>query len=275
MRVYACARRRCSTPECIRHALNERTAIARPLIMDNFPGHWGILVLPYSPECRARLRISTLLKGARQLVASRMEGVILDMNGLDQDDGWRLGIISVDHPEGDKVPDKWLPHHNFLFPCFAFHPEHGRREIRYCFTRAELLELREEWRELQEIILEAPLIRRDNAGNFYRVEADFKYEWLPPATDAKTLKQRLHAVNYFPRTFPHWSSNGQRLSYMGAFGCSRIHQLPGAMALKTQVREAKESQKLCRTCRGPVVKRTYESGHVPLHYRAVFIGPAP
>jgi hypothetical protein len=220
--------------------------------LDVFPKEWGVLVLPYLPAARERLKEAAVLRAARQLAAARFQTLILGFNGLSTDDGWRLGIVSVDHPEGDKEPGTWKPHHNFLFPSLAFGPSGERRAIRYTFTKEQLATLRAAWGELQSILIGAPVA---SANIWYQFRV--------------TRKQKNHAAKYFPRTFPRWSARGQQLSYMGAFGCSVIRELPELLALRTTVKEAKEAQALCRVCRKQIVHRSCSTQCIPSHFRAV------
>jgi hypothetical protein len=279
-RTYACTRRKCSNQTCTDHALRDRQQLLKPLMQELFPREWGVLVLSYAPEVRDRLRWRVLLQGARQLAAARFESIILDMNGLNVEHGWRLGIVSIDHPCGDRCQacsdasrggrkvecpqehagapgrKEWKPHHNFLFPCVAFGPNGARRRIRYSFTKDEIAELRYAWQEVQEVTLEAPLGREANLHYQFRRE---------PA-------KKAHSIRYFPRTFPEWSARGQQLSYMGVFGCSVIKQLPEVMHLKCTVKAAKAELHRCTQCKKEIIERTCNGSAVPLHYRAVFGG---
>jgi hypothetical protein len=305
-RTFACTKRSCTASitkwidgkevtwqPCQKHALRERTALLRPLANELFPQEWCVLVLPYAPELREELRFAQLMRASRQLAAARFENILLDMNGLNVDHGWRLGIVSVDHPTGDKCDDcarrkvecpdehaagrPWKPHHNFLFPAMAFGPNGERHRIRHSLTRAELAELRDAWAEVQEVGQPRPLARK----------ADLHFQYLKPAEalnpttgelveDTEAKKKRNHALKYFPRTFPHWTANGQQLSYLGAFGCSVINELPEVREFKARAKQEKQDLSLCQTCKGEIVKRTCRQQHaVPMHYRAVFGGSSP
>ncbi len=248
--TYACTSRRCTHKVCRRHALRERQKLLRPLAMDAFPGVWGVIVLTYAPEVRPKLKDRGVLRAARRAAALLVEGQLLAANGLSQAAGWRLGIVSVDHPEGDTTPGEWKPHHNLLFPQLAFGPHGERAELRWMLTVAELAALRRAWRWLQETITRAPLGR----------EADVWYQWR------KGARKKGHALKYFPRTFPGWPASAQRLSYCGAFGARRIHQLEEVARTERPEGEDAPGPLTCLVCQSPLVR--VEGPHVPKHFRS-------
>ncbi|MHB1843235.1 MAG: hypothetical protein ACYCWW_00190 [Deltaproteobacteria bacterium] len=216
-----------------------------------YQGAWGVLVLTYAPELRERLRDARLFKAARRAGVALVEQWLLELHDLGK--GWRLGVVNVDHPEGDKTPGVWKPHHNLLFPCLAFGPGGGRTELRYSLPLEALTELRERWRWFQELLLGASLGR----------SADVWYQFR------KGERKKGHALKYFPRTFPAWPARAQRLVYHGAFGSAVLHKLKEVKQLK----ETAADELCCLVCRGELVRWEYPEGHIPSRFRCVQ-GPA-
>jgi hypothetical protein len=260
--AYACGLRRCHSKVCRDHARAERSRTTRPLIVDSFGDRkWGKVVLTYDPRVQEILRDRRLHAAARALAQATLEAFFLDASDLGK--GWRMGMVSVDHPcgDGDQTErgahhghvdsKKWYPHHNFLFPLCAFK---GRlRDELECWI--DLDELRARWKRVQEAILGEPL-----KGN-----VDVWYGW------AQTKPAKLELCSYFPRTFPDWPGTSQRLSYYGAFGCRVLHTLPEAANL---VEDEDDERGICGECGAPytrvvldVVDGSRREGSAPHGYR--------
>ena len=270
-KVYACAKRRCTGKACKTHALTERKRLLERLMVGKdghpaiFPGTWGVIVLPYAKEARDPLRWTGLLSASRRGAAVLVQEWVLGNAGLSYLDGWRLGILSVDHPEGDKRPGEWKPHHNLIFPTVAFHPDGRRRELRYFVTKEQLDDLRQRWRWWQESVV---------LGAKLKTKANVFYEFRQKA------RAKKHCARYFPRTFPAWHSRTQRLSYFGAFSCRSIHGL--AEVAQAKAEEKPCPQGFCGNC-GAEVKFTLSvdangvETHlaIPARFRAVTGGSSP
>jgi hypothetical protein len=258
-RTYACARRRCPGKACRRHALQERTKLLKPLMLEGFPGAWGVVVLTYPPEARAAVRQNKLLRRSRRGALLLVEDWVLQCNGLSSRDGWRLGICSIEHPEGDQKPGEWLPHHNVLFPQTAIHADGRRRTLRFFLDKEHLAKLRSWWRWWLESVVVGHQLPRE-ANVFYEFRND--------------TKKKKHCARYFARTFPTWSCRGQRLTWFGAFGCRIVNELP-EMKLLTKPPPVNESG-WCNVCGSEVVKRDFSpSPCIPARYRAVTGGCSP
>jgi hypothetical protein len=204
-------------------------------MLQAFRGRWAVLVLTYAPELRPVVRSPALLGASRRVAAALVEQFYLQRAGLGR--GWRLGIVAVDHPEGDKKPGEWKPHHNFLFPLVAFGPHGARQSLRYTLEPSELTELRRLWRWAQEFALGAGLGR----------SADLWYQFV---VGEGGQHGKIHQLNYVPRTFPTWPATGQRLTYLGAFGSSVIQGLREVSKLSLK---AGESRSCCPVCKSEIV----------------------
>lgn len=278
-RVYACALRKCPGDTCRHHALEERRRVLSKLMCGSsekvqspsgdewketkaavFPGAWSIVTLPYAKSARPALQWSGLLAKSRGGAAVLLQEWALGLNGLAYRDGWRLGVVSVDHPEGDKTPGEWKPHHNFMFPAIAFHRDGRRAALRYHVSKDDLTRLRRLWRWWQErVVLGERLHTKGNV--FYQFAID--------------RKKKRHAARYFPRSFPSWPGAGQRLSYFGAFSCRSLNALPEVQAVK---KESPMPAGFCVECGAATHVVLDESGNlagIPAHYRAVTGGSSP
>lgn len=258
----------------------------RPARAAIFPGAWGVVVLPYARECRSNIRWAHLLALSRKGAALMVQEWALGLNGLNYSDGWRLGLVSVDHPCGDSCDacseksrktrkkvdcpkdhdgrpgrEEYKPHHNFLFPSIAFHPDGRRRELRYHVEKSDLETLRRYWRWWQESV-----VLGEKLGKKANVHYQFK---MKP-------KARYQAARYFPRTFPSWPGRSQRLSYYGAFSCRNLNKLPEVKRAKAE-KDVTTPQGFCQECGGEVCIVLGQDGKpatVPQHYRSIN-GPAP
>ena len=249
--VYACTSRRCESKTCTRHALRQRQETLRPLMRESFPGAWGVLVLTYAPELRPLLQDAGVFRRARRAAIAVMEQTILEHHGLGR--GWRLGLASMDHPEGDRTPGEWKPHHNLLFPAIAFRGEE-RRDLRYSFPKELLDLLRERWQWVQEFLLGRALGR----------SADVWYQFR------RGDRKKGHALKYFPRTFPAWPARAQRLTWCGAFGAAVLHRLKEVKATEATPREGL----CCLVCKTELIRFEYPDGPVPHGHRSLTgVGP--
>ena len=273
--AYGCSSRRCTSRVCRNHARAERSHQLHQFVKDCFPhDKWGKIVLTYHPELLERLKDRRLHAAARAAAQAMVESFFLDAAHLEE--GWRLGMVSVDHPCGDGDDQEeegvggsqhqghvdsleWFPHHNFVFPLKAFGPT-GRAVLaktdevtgevseaskdssrrRTLSAWIDVDELRSRWRALQEEMLGRPL------------EGDVNLWYGYAATEPAKLKM----LNYFPRGFPAWPGKAQRLSYYGVFGCQVLHTIRESEKLQ----QKSESDRVACDCGAPFIRVQMDAG---------------
>lgn len=242
-----CTKRGCTDPGCQLHVTAERARRARARL-DCFgaEANWGICILPFARQLRTEARRPDFLSAMRRASATMLEKWLLGIHQLSNE--WRLGIVCVDHPEGDLEPGEWKPHFNFLIPMVAVNRRTGHHaQLRYHVSQDALFALRNEWRRVQSNALGTPLKKASGL----RLEANVKWEFRKGRDDEK----KAHAMRYFFRTFPEWKAEAQRVRYFSLFGCGVVGELAGVQERLKELLEQSRAQaeefaskRLCPDC---------------------------
>jgi len=186
----------CGTKSCpICCKLRDRKQMKRT--MERFAGgHIQRFIITYPQELRALVDWEQV-KLMSKLWAVKIEQFLRKVNNLD--DSWQLGLEDWIHPEGDKEPGVWKPHHNFLVRGEAFKVNiddvrnlFERRELRLMLTKAELAEFRGIISEVLRTALGYKKVCREN----------FWYSFVGSQADSG---KRTHFVRYTSRAFPRWA----------------------------------------------------------------------
>jgi hypothetical protein len=185
-----CRSRKCSG--CYRESRKRRAKAAREKLAP-FRSGFQTIVATIPVQLRDAVADPLMLKAWRNATWSLIQAWM--RRRVDAPESYRAGAGEWTHPAGDRDPESWSPHLNFLVPLVLVdHLEGEMVKVPYFVKKDELALLKRAYRRVLGKVFNVTIEGNVNLWVAFRIVDKGRRKFT-----------KEHAYRYFPRTFPSWS----------------------------------------------------------------------
>ncbi len=192
-----CKSRRCEP--CYKQTRKKRAKGAREKLHP-FKSGFHTMVLTLPKQLQPLVVDPKMMKKWRDASFNLLEKWL--QRRVDAPGSYRAGAGEWTHPAGEKDPEEWFPHLNFLIPLVLVDHEAGDIvSIPYFVQKDHLALLKRAYRRMLCKVFNVTIDGNINLWVQFRIR-----------DKGRVGKNKAHAYRYFPRPFPKWSPKKGDLS---------------------------------------------------------------